>query len=64
MNEIVKLFAAERDGRAMRLVIGPKGYGKNKWVITKTDRSLERFDKAGNLLAAKVNVTLKAYAAR
>jgi phage protein U len=64
MNEIIKLLNAERSGKVMRLVIGQKAYGRNKWVITKTSKDLERFDKKGNLLTAKVSVTLEAYAAR
>ena len=64
MDEIVKLLNAERNGKVMPLVIGRKGYGRNKWVITKTSKDLERFDKKGNLLTAKVSVSLEAYAAR
>lgn len=64
IREIVKLLKAERSGKVMRLVIGPKAYGKNKWVITKTSKDLERFDAKGNLLIASVSVTLAAYAAR
>lgn len=64
MREITKLLNAERSGKVMRLVIGSKAYGKNKWVITKTSKDLETFDKRGNLLVAKVNVSLKAYAGR
>jgi len=64
MGEIVKLLTAERSGKVMRLVIGSKAYGKNKWVITSTSKDLERFDNKGNLLIAKVNVSLMAYAGR
>lgn len=64
MAEITKLLNAERSGKVMRLVIGSKAYGKNKWVITKTSKDLETFDKRGSLLVAKVNVSLKAYAGR
>lgn len=64
MQEIIKLLTAEREGRVMRLVIGSKAYGKNKWVITKTSKNLQRFDNRGNLLAAKVEISLKAYAGR
>lgn len=64
MGEITKLLNAERSGKVMRLVIGSKAYGKNKWVITQTSKDLDKFDKRGNLLAAKVSVSLKAYAGR
>lgn len=62
--EIVKLLNAERKGEVMRLVIGTKAYGKNKWVITGTGKALEKFDNKGRLLSAKVSVSLKAYAGR
>lgn len=64
MGEITKLLNAERSGEIMRLVIGGKAYGKYKWVITKTSKDLERFDNRGNLLHAKVSVSLKAYSRR
>lgn len=62
--EITKLLNAERSGQIMRLVIGSKAYGKYKWVITKTSKDLERFDNRGNLITAKVSVSLKAYSWR
>lgn len=62
--EITKLLNAERSGQIMRLVIGSKAYGKYKWVITKTSKDLERFDNKGNLIIAKVSVSLKAYSWR
>ena len=64
MTEIIKLLNAERSGKVMRLVIGSKAYGKNKWVITSTSKQLERYDNKGNLLIAKVDVSLMAYAGR
>lgn len=64
MTEITKILAAERSGKVMRLVIGSKAYGKNKWVITSTAKELERYDNKGNLLIAKVNISLMAYAGR
>lgn len=64
MTEVTKLFAAMRKGEVNRLVIGTKAYGKNKWVITKLSNSLERYDNRGNLLVAKVSVTMKSYASR
>ncbi len=64
LDEIVKLLNAERKGTIMFLIIGPKKYGKNKWVIDKTSKTLERFDNKGNILTAKVDVSLIAYAER
>lgn len=64
MGEITKLLNAERAGKVMRLVIGRKAYGTYKWVITKTSKDLERFDNRGNLLHAKVSISLKMYPQR
>jgi len=64
MPELVKLFEAERAGKALRLVIGKKAYGKYKWVIKKQDRTLEHIDNEGNVLEAAVNISLEAYSWR
>lgn len=64
MTEIAKLLKAMRKGEVHRLVIGPKAYGTNKWVIAKLSNSLDRYDNRGNLLVAKVNVAMKSYAGR
>lgn len=64
MGEITKLLGAVRAGKIMRLVIGSKAYGTYKWVITKVSTDLERFDNKGNLLHAKVSVSLKMYPQR
>ena len=64
IKEIAKLLQAMRRGEVHRLVIGPKAYGTNKWVITKLSNALERYDNRGNLLVASVNVTMNSYAAR
>ena len=62
--EVSKLLIAMRRGEVHRLVIGPKAYGTNKWVITKLSNSLPRYDNRGNLLVAKVSVTMKSYSGR
>ena len=62
--EVSKLLKAMRRGEVHRLVIGPKAYGTNKWVITKLSNSLNRYDNRGNLLVAKVSVTMKSYSGR
>jgi len=64
MAELVKILEAERSGKTMRLVIGSKAYGKNKWVITGTSKALQTFDNKGNLLVANVSISLSAYAGR
>ena len=62
--EVSKLLKAMRRGEVHRLVIGPKADGTNKWVITKLSNSLPRYDNRGNLLVAKVSVTMKSYSGR
>ena len=62
--EVSKLLKAMRRGEVHRLVIGPKAYGTNNWVITKLSNSLPRYDNRGNLLVAKVSVTMKSYSGR
>ncbi|MDR1705893.1 MAG: phage tail protein [Clostridiales bacterium] len=64
IEEITKLLNAERNGVVMRLVIGVKAYGKDKWVIERTSKSLEKYDNEGNLLTASVDVSLLAYVGR
>ncbi|GHU42171.1 hypothetical protein FACS1894111_05640 [Clostridia bacterium] len=64
MTEITKIVNAEKSGKIMRLVIGSKTYGKNKWVITGTSKQLERYDNKGNLLIAQVDISLMEYAGR
>lgn len=64
LKEVTRLLQAMRKGEVNRLVIGPKAYGTNKWVITKLSNSLERYDSRGNLLVASVDVTMNSYAAR
>lgn len=64
IQEISKLLKAMRRGEVHRLIIGPKAYGTGKWVITKLSNSLERTDRHGNIIAAKVSVTMKSYSGR
>ena len=62
--EVSKMLKAMRRGEVHPLIIGPKAYGTNKWVITKLSNSLNRYDNRGNLLVAKVSVTMKSYSGR
>ncbi|MDR2559540.1 MAG: phage tail protein [Oscillospiraceae bacterium] len=64
MTEIMKLFETERRGEALVLVLGSRIIGRRQWVITRTQKQLERFDNNGNLLAARVTVTLMSYSRR
>lgn len=64
LKQIKKLRKMIRKGYARRLVIGGKVYGNYKWVMEKGSVELQKFDKNGNLWAAKVKVTLKEYPKR
>lgn len=61
MEEMVKLFDYERSGSPQSLIVGNKAYGKYKWVIVSTERTLEERDGHGNLLTADVQLNLRAY---
>ncbi len=63
-REISKILSMERSGSPHYLVIGNKSYGKNRWVIQKSKIDMQRFDNRGNLLEAKVSITLLAYPRR
>ncbi len=60
MEQIVMLFNYERTGRLLPLTIGNKGYGKYRWVITKTTRKFEVTDQIG-VSSVTVGLTLKGY---
>lgn len=62
--QIRKMRKMVRKGYAGRLVIGGKVYGSYKWVMESGSVELQRFDKKGELWAAKVKVTLKEYPKR
>lgn len=64
LKAYAELLTAERAGRAMTLVLGDHTYGTNQWVIEKLSAAMNYFDRAGNVLDLKANVTLKAYSAR
>lgn len=49
------------DGRIDRLIIGGVQYGSYKWICTSASVALERIDNRGNVLAAKISITLKEY---
>jgi len=62
--EIAKVLTMLRTGRAERLIIGRRAYGRSRWVIVSASKGLERFDGRGNLLVASMSVTLREYARR
>lgn len=61
-KELSTLEAAMKAGKIMHFVIGRESYGN--WVITNITTEYERIGKSGNVLSARVSVTLTAYAGR
>lgn len=58
-EEMEELDKVARKGKAERLMIGGKKYGKNPFVITKITRNLKYFDNKGNLWVADVQIEMK-----
>lgn len=61
LKDVVKIRNYERDGEALGLVIGGKAYGKYRWNIVKHETKIEHTDKAGDMYAVEVSVTLMEY---
>ncbi len=61
MEDIEKIWAYERSGKALSLVIGEKSIGKFKWTIKSHKVQMETFDGKGNITGARVSVELLEY---
>lgn len=59
LEEMEALDKVARKGKAERLIIGGKKYGKNPLVITKITRNLRYFDNKGNLWVVDVQIEMK-----
>lgn len=59
LKEIKKLDKLARKGKANRLIIGGKKYGKYKTVITGITKNLKYFDRKGNLWIAEAKIPMK-----
>ena len=64
MSEVEKLEGIVRSGYPEYLVLGNRCIGKGRWIMKKLKVDMKRFDNRGNLLEARVNVTLSAYPRR
>ena len=60
-QEVLKIWHYERNGIAVPLTLGTKGYGKYRWNIVSHTMKLQYFDRAGNVIHAVVSVTLQEY---
>ncbi len=61
MNAITKLWAYERQGAAVPLVIGTHAYGKYRWSVVSHKIKAKNHDVDGDILTATVSVTLQEY---
>ncbi len=61
LAEMVKIWAYERDGEAIPLVIGERPYGKYRWSIVSHKIKMQYTDKYGNVTHAVVSVSLQEY---
>ncbi len=61
MKELVKIWTYEREGTALPLAIGEKGYGKYRWTIKSHKIKMQHFDAKGNLSGATVSISLLEY---
>ena len=59
-----KLRLYMENGRVLPLVIGPKSYGRYRWLIQSLDTSKNIFDGRGKLLSCMVSVSLIEYLKR
>lgn len=60
-SELTKIWNYERNGSAVPLVIGDKGYGKYRWVIQKHSTEASAYDGRGNITEATVSLDLLEY---
>lgn len=61
LSAVSQLFAYERSGTPIPLIIGSKIYGKYRWLIKKHKTALEYYDKYSNVIGVDVSVTLTEY---
>lgn len=61
MEAIVKLWRYEREGIAVALTIGSKGYGKYRWNVINHTVEVKYTDSKGDILGAEVSVELQEY---
>lgn len=60
-DDIAKITAYESMGSVVPLIIGTSSYGTYKWIVKKHTVTFEQYDKYGNLIGAKISVTLIEY---
>ena len=61
LDDIVKIWTYEREGIALALTVGHKGYGKYRWNIVSHSAEFTHTDKDGDPTEATVSLTLQEY---
>ena len=56
-----QIWDYERNGKAVPLTIGEKGYGKYRWVVESHSSAMEHYDKNGNLMHYTMSISLVEY---
>lgn len=64
LDDIVKIWTYEREGIALALTVGRKGYGKYRWNIVNHSTDFKHTDVAGNPTETVVSLTLQEYLRR
>lgn len=59
--ELSKIFAYEREGRALPFVLGDKAYGKYRWTIVKHSATVKETTGDGIVTSAEVTISLQEY---
>ena len=60
-NTLKKLDKMISKGQAVPFILGTTVFGSGDWVITSLDKSYDWIYRDGELLSAKVNLTIKEY---
>ena len=61
LDDIAKIWTYEREGIALALTVGRKGYGKYRWNIVSHNVEFTHTDVLGNPTVATVSLTLQEY---
>jgi phage protein U len=61
MDELTKIWKAERDGISLPLVIGDHAYGKYRWLVKSHKTNMQYFTPDGHMTGATVSVSLIEY---
>lgn len=61
MTELAKIWSIERNGTAVPLVVGEKGYGKYRWNIVSHNIKFKTYSGDGSMTSCTVSISLQEY---